>query len=61
MCYRNQWEEREIEEFYADQEISDSHLLLLEDDEMGAEFELFDDELEEFLNEIETRDLVRKF
>lgn len=60
MTHRNLWEEREVEEFYNDQEIPDSHLLLLEDDEMGAEFELFDDELEELLNEIEVKNLVPK-
>lgn len=60
MTHRNLWEEREVEEFYNDQEIPDSHLLLLEDDEMGVEFELFDDELEELLNEIEVKNLVPK-
>lgn len=58
MPHRNQWEEREVEEFYAEQEIPDAHLLFLEDEDMGAEFELFDDELEEFLNEIEIRNLI---
>lgn len=61
MANRNQWEEREVEEFYNEQEMTDIHLLLLEDEDLGEGNELFDDDLEEFLNEIEIRDLVVKF